>query len=71
MFACRYCISGAVCISTLIEQQNNLPPTAVNQKHPGFGRFSPSPFERRPPPPHPHPPSRSVELKTKTRNLIA
>jgi hypothetical protein len=30
-----------------LRRQKNLPPTAVNQKHPGFGRFSPSPFERR------------------------
>jgi hypothetical protein len=30
----------------LLRRQKNLPPT-VNQKHPGFGRFSPSPFERR------------------------
>jgi hypothetical protein len=27
-------------------RQKHLPPTAVNQKHPGFGRFSPSPFFR-------------------------
>jgi hypothetical protein len=30
-----------------LRRQKKLPPTAVNQKHPGFGRFSPSPFERR------------------------
>jgi hypothetical protein len=30
-----------------LRRQKNLPPTAANQKHPGFGRFSPSPFEQR------------------------
>jgi hypothetical protein len=30
-----------------LRRQKKLPPTAVNQKHPGFGRFSPSPFEWR------------------------
>jgi hypothetical protein len=39
--------------------------TAVDQKHPGFGRFSPSPFERR----FDYFLNRSVELKP--RNLIA
>jgi hypothetical protein len=34
-----------------LRRQKNLPPTAVNQKHPVFGRFSPSPFERHFPPP--------------------
>jgi hypothetical protein len=48
-----------------LRRKKNLPPTAVNQKHPGFGRFSPSPFERR----FDFFLSRSVELKT--RNLIA
>jgi hypothetical protein len=31
----------------LRRQKNLLPTTAVNQRHPGFGRFSPGPFERR------------------------
>jgi hypothetical protein len=48
-----------------LRRQNNLPPTAANQKHPGFGRFSPSPFERR----FFFFLSRSVEQKT--RNMIA
>jgi hypothetical protein len=49
-----------------LRRQKKLPPTAVNQKHPGFGRFSPSPFERR----FDFFLNRSaVELKT--RNLIA
>jgi hypothetical protein len=46
-------------------RRQKLPPTAVNQKHPGFGRFSPSPFERR----FDFFLNRSVELKT--RNLVA
>jgi hypothetical protein len=30
-----------------LRRQKDLPPTAANQKHPGFGHFSPSPFELR------------------------
>jgi hypothetical protein len=44
-----------------LRRQKHLPPTAVNQKHPGFGRFSPSPVERL----FDFFLSRSVELKSK------
>jgi hypothetical protein len=48
-----------------LRRQKKLPPTAVNQTHPRFGRFSPSPFKRCSPPFL----NRSVELNP--RNLVA
>jgi hypothetical protein len=56
----------AVVVVEVLPSPKILPPTAVNhQKHPGFGRFSPSPFERR----FDFFLNRSVELKT--RDLMA
>jgi hypothetical protein len=44
----HFCDSEAK-LATLkfLRGQKNLPPTAVNQKHPGFGRFSRSTIELR------------------------
>jgi hypothetical protein len=48
-FVCAVFCHSEPKLATLkfLRRQKNLPPTAVNQKHPGFGRFSLSPFERR------------------------
>jgi hypothetical protein len=62
----RFCDSEAK-LATLkfLRRQKKHPPVAVNQKHPGLGRFSGSPFERW----FSFFLNRAVELRT--RNLIA